>query len=125
MFYCLSNKRGQGAVRSQAQVIIGLKDSTAPARRPTKVLREIRPRHPATPKYAELVPLVSAQAHVLVKSQTEYERLEAHRPLSAAIARASHLVHQADPRLHGDCPKPVQLRYRNISAEPNHPAARE
>lgn len=38
--------------------------------------------------------VISAQAHVLVKGQTEYERLEAQRPLSAAIARASHLVHQ-------------------------------
>jgi two-component system, OmpR family, sensor histidine kinase QseC len=38
--------------------------------------------------------VISAQAHVLVKSQTENERLEAQRPLSAAIARASHLVHQ-------------------------------
>jgi len=57
--------------------------------------------------------VISAQAHVLVKGQTEYERLEAQRPLSAAIARASQLVHQADPRLHGDCPKPVQLHYRN------------
>jgi signal transduction histidine kinase len=38
--------------------------------------------------------VISAQAHVLVKGQTEYERLEAQRPLSAAISRASHLVHQ-------------------------------
>jgi len=38
--------------------------------------------------------VISAQAHVLVKGQTEDERLEAQRPLSAAIARASHLVHQ-------------------------------
>lgn len=38
--------------------------------------------------------VISAQAHVLVKGQTEHERLEAQRPLSAAIARASHLVHQ-------------------------------
>src|SRR6185437_15753223 len=38
--------------------------------------------------------VISAQAHVLAKGQTEHERLEAQRPLSAAIARASHLVHQ-------------------------------
>jgi signal transduction histidine kinase len=38
--------------------------------------------------------VISAQAHVLVKGQTEPERLAAQRPLGAAIARASHLVHQ-------------------------------
>ena len=38
--------------------------------------------------------VISAQAHVLVKGRTEEERSEAQRPMSAAIARASHLVHQ-------------------------------
>ena len=38
--------------------------------------------------------VISAQTHVLVKIQTENDRLEAQRPLTAAIARASHLVHQ-------------------------------
>jgi two-component system, OmpR family, sensor histidine kinase QseC len=38
--------------------------------------------------------VISAQAHVLVKGRTEGERSEAQRPMSAAIARASHLVHQ-------------------------------
>ena len=38
--------------------------------------------------------VISAQAHVLVKGRTEEERSEAQRPMNAAIARASHLVHQ-------------------------------
>ena len=38
--------------------------------------------------------VISAQAHVLAEAKSEQERSEARQPMHAAIARASHLIHQ-------------------------------
>jgi len=38
--------------------------------------------------------VISAQAHVLTEAESEQQRSEARQPMHAAIARASHLIHQ-------------------------------